>query len=486
MKTKEKSIFLFKDKKIQLFKNINVNLKCVKAQKIKLDIKINQNITNKILNSNPTTTYNNSIKTIINNNFQKSLNIINVKKLPPKNKTNNKRSKSTKSFSMNNSNKSNLKRNFIIKRNSKNLINNITYKNSSKNRSKSEYYKKINIVTNNNSSNKTKKSKNNSKSHKLSPISRPIKLIRNNAPINQNNPMELTFGSSSFMSNNLQTETNETDKDKDKDKEKNTIKIKNKFRKRNNSFMKTINSKKEFKDKNNLNIKKNKILKLNKKLFLRPSWKISANKSKYKPPKFLNINEVEKNKEDKNNKSAFIIENYNKKTRYSANAEKIMYYKNNNITDITSNKNSKKDITINIKKFSHQDKNLKNKFINFYKKNLLRNKIFNNRNDIEIDTNNSYGIKKINIKSYSHNDSSFFDNNLKYKNKNKNINPKNKNNKLDESRECIIKINKSVDKENGKFKLIIKRTVADKCIRKMPKSTPKLLLTHPSFKKMFF
>lgn len=148
---------------------------------------------------------------------------------------------------MNNSNKSNLKRNFIIKRNSKNLINNITYKNSSKNRSKSEYYKKINIVTNNNSSNKTKKSKNNSNSHKLSPISRPIKLIRNNAPINQSNPMELTFGSSSFMSNNLQTETNETDKDKDKDKEKNTIKIKNKFRKRNNSFMKTINSKKNLK-----------------------------------------------------------------------------------------------------------------------------------------------------------------------------------------------------------------------------------------------
>jgi hypothetical protein len=288
------------------------------------------------------------------------------------------------------------------------------------------------------------------------------------------------------MSNNIQTETNETDKDKDKDKEKNTIKIKNKFRRRNNSFMKTINSRKEFKDINNLNIKRNKIVKLNKKLFLRSSWKISSNKIKYKPKKSSNIKDPEKIKEDKNNQSAFIIENYNKKTRYSANAEKIMYYKNNNITDITSNKNSKKDITINIKKFSHQDKNLKNKFINFYKKNLLRNKIFNNRNDIEIDTNNSYGIKKINIKSYSYNDSSFFDNNLKYKNKNKNINPKNKNNKLDESRECIIKINKSVDKENGKFKLIIKRTVADKCIRKKPKSTPKLLLTHPSFKKLFF
>ena len=481
MKTKEKPIFLSKNKKIQLFKNINVNLKCVKAQKIKLDIKINQNITNKILHSNPNTTYNNSIKTIINNNFQKSLNIINVKKLAPTNKTNNKRSKSTKSFSMNNSNKSNLKRNFIIKkRDSKKFINNITHKNSSKSKIKSEYYKKIKVVTNNNSSNKTKKSKNNSNSNKLSPINRPIKLIRNNAPINQSNPMELTFGSSSFMSNNIQTETNETDKDK----EKNTIKIKNKFRRRNNSFMKTINSKKGFKSKNNLNIKKNKIVKLNKKLILRPSWKISSNKSKYKPPKSLYSKEPEKIKEDKNNKSAFLIENYNKKTRYSANSESILYYKNNNITDINSNKNSKKDIKINIRKFNHQDKNLKYKFINFYKKNLLRNKIFNNRNEIDIDTNNNYGIKKINIKSYSYNDSSIFDNNLKYKNNN--INTKNKNNKLDDSKECIIKINKSVDKENGTFKLIIKRTVADKCIRKMPKSTPKLLLTHPSFKKLFF
>lgn len=154
--------------------------------------------------------------------------------------------------------------------------------------------------------------------------------------------MELIFGNSSFMSNNLYTETNETDKDKDN--EKNTIKIKNKFRRRNNSFIKTINSKKEFKEKNNLNIKRNKILKLNKKLFLRPSWKISSNKSKNKPPKSLNIKEPEKSKENKNNKSAFIIENYNKKARYSANAESIMYYKNNNnnITDI--NKKIRKNI----------------------------------------------------------------------------------------------------------------------------------------------
>ena len=117
MNTKEKPIFLLKNKKIQLFKNINLNLKYVNTQKIKLDIKINQNITNEILNTNPTTIYNNTNKTIINNNFNKSSNIINAKKLPQTKKVNNKRSKSTKSFSMNNSNKSNLKRNFIIKRN---------------------------------------------------------------------------------------------------------------------------------------------------------------------------------------------------------------------------------------------------------------------------------------------------------------------------------------------------------------------------------
>jgi len=305
------------------------------------------------------------------------------------------------------------------------------------------------------------------------------------------------------MSNNIQTETNETDIDKDK--EKNTIKIKNKFRRINNSFMKAINSKKDFKDKNNLNIKRNKIVKLNKKLLLRVSWKISSNKSKYKNPKSLKSKKPEKSKEDKNNKSAFIIENYNKKTRYSANSDSILHYKKYNITDINSNNNLKKDTKINIRKFNHQDKNLKNKFINFYKKNLLRNKIFNNRNDI--DSNNNYGIKKIIINSCSYNNSSFFENNLKYKNKN--INSNHKNNEVDEVKECIIKINKSVDKENGKFKLIInnfwlislillynknyvdndliiRRTVADKSIRKMPKSTPKLLLTHPSFKKLFF
>ena len=92
---------------------------------------------------------------------------------------------------------------------------------------------------------------------------------------------------------------------------------------------------------------------------------------------------------------------------------------------------------------------------------------------------NSYDNKKILYNNYSLNDSSFYENN-KFKNNITQIN----NNKFNETCECIIKINKSVDKSNGKFKLIIKR--ANKVIRRMPKSTPKLLLTHPSFKNLFF
>ena len=495
MKKKENPIFLSKNKSIQLFKNINVNLKYVKEQKIKLDIKFNQNIKNKILNSNPISTINKTTIYNINNNTQKSLNIVNIKKIQPSKKINdnNKRSKSTKSFSMNNSNKPNFKRNFIIKRNSKKLNNNMSYKNSIGNtkKNKSECYKKISLIKTNKNSNsndsKIKINKKNSNSHKISPINRPKKLIRNNAQINQSNPMELTFGSTSFMSNNVQTETNETDKDKDKS----SIKINNKFKNKNNFFMKTINSKKELKDKNYINIKKNKIVKLNKKLLLRPSWKIKQNHVVYNTSKSLYNQEKEKNKEDNHNKSEFIIENYNKITKYNDNfiLEKSIYDKINNITCINNNKSFKKENQINIRniKLTNQDKILKSKYITFYKKNLLRNKIFNNR--INIEEKNKFENKKNSVKNYSFNDSSFFENNIinrnKYKNKN-NIYKINKINRLNESKDCILKINKSVDKENGKFKLIIKRTFADKCIKKTPKSTPKLLLTHPSFKNLFF
>ena len=88
--------------------------------------------------------------------------------------------------------------------------------------------------------------------------------------------------------------------------------------------------------------------------------------------------------------------------------------------------------------------------------------------------------KNIIIKNYSLNNSSFYKINIINK---RELSQKN-NDKMDESKECIIKINKSVDKDKGKYKLIIKRT--NKVIKRMPKSTPKLLLTHPSFKNLFF
>jgi len=373
---------------------------------------------------------------------------------------------------MNNSNKINLKRNIIRQKNSKKSVNDKTYKNSSKiNKSKSEFYKKINIMSNSKNRSKSRKNNININSHKLSTINRPIKLVRNNELINHSNPMELTFGSSSYISNNMQTETNETDKDKDKI----SIKIKNKFQ-RKNSFIKPINLKNDFKDKNDLNIKSNKILKLNKKLFISPSWKIRTNHKIYKNS--IYNKESKKNKEENSNKSSFVIINYNEKSVF------IDKFKcnQNNIAGISSDKIMKNQ------KFNFQkrvkDKNLKNKFITFSRNNLLKNKKLNNKNNIDNDTN--YEIKKINLKRYSLNDSSLYTHNLKYNNLNiNNINRRNKDYKLNDLNKYIIKINKSVDKENGKFNLIIKRTIADKCIRKMPKSTPKLLLSHPSFKKMF-
>ena len=50
------------------------------------------------------------------------------------------------------------------------------------------------------------------------------------------------------------------------------------------------------------------------------------------------------------------------------------------------------------------------------------------------------------------------------------------------NKEYIIKISIN-DKENGKYKLIIKRT--NKYLKRMPKSTPKLFLAHPSLKNLF-
>ena len=482
MNEKEKPLFLSKNKKIQLIKNISVNLKCIKAQRIKLDNKINQNISKK--NKKKEELYKNKLN---NKKIHKNINIIDIKKIPAANRMNQKRCKSTKSLSVNNSNKSYIKHAFIIKRNEKSLNNNKSYGKTTVNtkHKKNDYFKKINLKKANN--NNVILSKNNNINN-LSPINRPKKIIQNNAEINQNNPMELTFGSSSFMSNNVQTETNETDKDKV------SIKSNNKIKKKNNSFF-VLNSKKNFKDNNLINtnnnnnniIGPNKIVKLNKKLILKQSWKIKPSHIKYRPMRALNSKDQEKYKEDKNNKSAFIIHNYNTKTKFNNNDIIITNNCNSNANtstnknNVSSIKNKKctikenKNIIRNTKKII-QEKKLKSKFITFYKKSLLRNKIFKMKKE---NNKKSYDNKKILFNNYSLNDSSFYENN-KFKNNITQIN----NNKFNETCECIIKINKSVDKSNGKFKLIIKR--ANKVIRRMPKSTPKLLLTHPSFKNLFF
>ena len=465
MKTKEKPIFLSKAKKIQLIKNISINIKCINAQNIKLKNKISQNVTNQQINSNYITTNNKiSNNNSIDNNIKKIINIIDIKKIPNTKKVNKKRSKSTKSLSVNNSNKSNIKHNFLIKINSKKTVNNKSYLKSTNNAiKKNDFYKKINI---NKSISQNKIRKNNNK--QISPINCPKKkLIRNNDEINLNNPMEITFGSSSFMSKNLQTETNETDK------EKKTIKINNKinkFKKKNNSFI--INLKKELKNKRNSNInhiKQNKIVKLNKKLLLKSSWKIKPSIIK-KPLNSLYYKDKEKSLDDKKNKSSFLIENYNKKTKYNNNSKKN-HFNFNIITDMQKSKSFLKENKIinKNKKLNYQEKKVKSKNKTFYNKNLLRNKIFKMRNETE--EKNSSNI----IKNYTLNNTSFFERN-KIKRNNKD--------KLDETNEFIIKINKSIDKENGKYKLIIKRT--NKVIKRMPKSTPKLLLTHPSFKNLFF
>ena len=476
MKSNENSIFLSKAKKIDLIKNICVNLKCIKQQKIKINNKFNQNINNKKLNNN--------VSNKNNINTEKYLNIINIKKISNPSKINQKRSKSTKSFSVNNSNKSNIKRNFLIKRNSKNKTTNKTnnktfYTTTNTVNKKSEFYKKINVSRNTSINKKRKRDPN-----RLSPINRPKKLIKNNAEITQNNPMELTFGSSSFMSNNVQTETNETDNIKL------SMQIKNKKRK-NHSFINTINPKKEQKGTKNYiirSIKPNKIVKLNKKLLLKPTWKIKPNHIMYKPLKSYNNKEKENNNEDKNNKSAFIIENYNKKIKYNDNhknnnIDNKNHFNLNNITDIPNSKSFIKDNkTINRnKKFAHNEQNMKTKYAAFYNKNLLRNKLFKIKSDNG--GKNNYDSKKIIIKNYCLNNSSFYKINIINNNRQIRYKDRNKNN-LNETKELTLKINKSVDKEKGKYKLIIKK--ANKAIKKMPKSTPKLLLTHPSFKNLFF
>ena len=245
--------------------------------------------------------------------------------------------------------------------------------------------------------------------------------ITNENKIYQNNPLELTFGNSSFMSN-IQTEINELEKNKN-DKNKTVFKSIN-----NNTHLK---KKKDF-------IRHNKITKLKKKLLFDPCWKIKQKNIK------------------KNNKSEIIIQNDKTKNKYE--------FINNHYTNININYREKNYHSVNIS----NEMRKKNKKIKVRKENekknknnLIKNKILRNRNERD---------KNIKIRSYTTKNSAVSEKNTLKKIKSSNY------------KEYIIRININ-DKENGKYKLIIKRT--NNYAKRMPKSTPKLFLAHPSLKNLF-
>ena len=384
-KEKEKSFLYSQCKKIQLLKNIYINLKCIKT---KDDNKIN--------------------KSSHKYRYKKTFEEIKKRKINEKNITKNKndkqKSKTKKKFYSNSNNNSIKKcntflKNRIIKKTSNNIINNESILN---NMSKSE---------NNIRYSMTKKEKNNN--------SKKISTTENK--IYQNNPLELTFGSSNFMSNN-QTESKEIGKNKNK------------------SFLVSINKNKDKREKKDF-VRHNIIIKLKKKLYFNPNWKIK------------------KKDNNRGNKSEIIIKNYKTKNKYE--------FINNHYTNININYKEKNYHSVNISNEIRRNnkriktENMKDK-IN--KNNLIKNKILKNRNEKEIFKNN----KKRN-----------------YTSKNSSIAQKNTLKKIKSStssKEYVIKININ-DKENGKYKLIIKRTNNYK--KRIPRSTPKLFLAHPSLKNLF-
>ena len=115
------------------------------------------------------------------------------------------------------------------------------------------------------------------------------------------------------------------------------------------------------------------------------------------------------------------------------------------------------------------------KYVSFSNKKALKNGIFKLKNN--------YGqknehVKKNNNKNDKNLNHSYFNEKFRFHK----INIGNNDDTMNETKEILFQINKSLDKGKGKCKLIIKK--ANKIINK-PKSTPKLLLTHPSFKDLF-
>ena len=394
-KSKEKSLIFSQIKKIQLLKNIYVNLKCIKS---KDNIQINKNNKKEKLSPYSHKTY--KIKKEKKEKDGKNM---------LKNKYNKQKSKTKKNFYSNSNNNSIKKYNsFYKKRNIKNEIKSISHTQSTINNISSY----INKNKNNNRNKKARRNQNN--------------LLISESNIIQNNPLELTFGSSSFKSN-IKTETNEIELEKNN----NNININ-----MNKSLFVTINNKKIIKDKKNI-IKHNKITRLKKKLFFDPHWKIGQ---KYNHPQ--------------NKKNEIIIQNYNAKNKYD--------FINNHYTNININYREKNYHSVNISnelRKNNKKIKIKNEKIISNKSNVLKNKILKNRNEKE----------KI-FKNYTTKNSAIHEKNTLKKIKSSN------------SKEYVIKININ-DKGNGRYKLIIQRT--KNYIRRMPKSAPKLFLAHPSLKNLF-
>ena len=267
------------------------------------------------------------------------------------------------------------------------------------------------------SQNNFRYNKNNNKNDKINNSKTSI--------IFQNNPLELTFGNSSFMSN-IQTETNNDF-------------VKNKNNK-NKTFFKSINTNIHKKEKKDF-IRHNKITKLKKKLLFNPNWKIK-----------------QESKNKNNNKSEIIIHNYKTKNKYE-----II---NNHYTNININYREKNYHSVNISnelRKNNKKIKIRKEREKINKNNMIKNKILKNRNEKE-------KFRKTKIRSSTTKNSAVLQKNTLKKIKSSN------------NKEYMIKININ-DKENGIYKLIIKRT--SKYLKRMPRSTPKLFLAHPSLKNLF-
>ena len=365
-KSKEKSLIFSQTKKIQLLKNIYVNLKCIKS-------KDNNNQTNKINKNEKIKSYSYNPKKKEKEKEKKNNSMLKYKY------ENNKQKSKTSNNSIKRYNT------FYKKRNIKNEIN-------FKSKSISHTQSTINNINNiNNISSYINKNNNKKKKQRRN----PNKLLISENNIIQNNPLELTFGSSSFKSNNIQTEVNDIEQEKNKNKNINI----------NKSLMISINNNKK-KEKKNL-IKHNQITKLKKKLFFDPNWKINKNNKK--------ANEI-------------IIQNYKARNKYE--------FINNHYMNININYKEKNYHSVNISnELRKNNKKIKKKNDTVSKKNnLLKNKILKNRN-----------VQDKIYKNHTTKNSAIHDKNTLKKIKSSN------------SKEYVIKININ-DKGNGRYKLIIQRT----------------------------